>query len=813
MTRSPLAAYRGKRDFARTPEPAGQDDGGAGSRFVVHKHHATADHYDLRLELDGVLRSWAVPKGPSLDPAEKRFAVETEDHPVAYLDFEGVIPAGQYGAGPMIVWDAGTWAPMGDPAADLAKGAFKFRLAGEKLSGGWMLARLKRKDAGDRQGWLLIKEHDQAAVPDRDILQERPESVQSGRRVEELVASAPPGKRPPPRPGRLKGAIRRPPPAALVPQLATPAARPPDGEDWLHEIKIDGYRTLARIDGGGVRLVTRGGLDWTHRYGDLPAAFAALPVKQAVIDGEIAVHDADGVSRLALLQQALSDGASSRLMFHAFDLLHLDGWDLTQAGVEARKGLLARILAGQGAAAPIRYCDHITGNGGAFFDRASEMGLEGVISKRRAAPYRPGRDASWIKAKALQTGDFLIAGYTSSPQAGGLAALALAEAVDDEINFVGKVGTGFDRDQAKALLARLDALRDPEAAIQGLPRDVIPVRPVLAAHVQYATRTASGALRHATYRGLREVTFAAPSQGAVPRLVSDADLAAVWVTNPERRLFGRAGATKLDVALYYARIGDAMLPHLFGRPVSLVRCPSGRSGDCFFQRHPFTGMPPSVGTIETRSSDGELRTYLSIEDVRSYLALAQFGVIEFHTWGSVREHLETPDRVTFDLDPGEGVPWREVIEAALHVRVQLEALGLVPFVKTTGGKGLHVLVPVRPGPDWKAVHAATGAIAAALVASAPEVFITSMAVERRTRRIFIDIHRNGRGATAVAPYSLRARANLPVSTPVAWSDLDSVDAPGDLNYSTVPGLVSAFGDPWSRLDRSARDLPKVANLQ
>ena len=809
MTRSPLSAYRGKRDFARTPEPAGRDDGPAGSRFVVHMHHATADHYDLRLELDGVLRSWAVPKGPSLDPAEKRFAVETEDHPVAYLDFEGVIPAGQYGAGPMIVWDTGTWAPMGDPAADLAKGAFKFRLAGEKLSGGWMLARLKRKDAGDRQGWLLIKEHDQAAVPGRDILRERPESVKSGRRVEELVEAAPPAQRARPTPGRLKGAIRRPPPAVLAPQLATPAARPPDGEDWLHEIKIDGYRTLARLDGNDVRFVTRGGLDWTHRYGALAAAFAALPVKQAVIDGEIAVHDASGVSRLALLQQALGDGAPSRLMFHAFDLLHLDGWDLTQAGVEARKGLLAQVLAGQGAADPIRYCDHVTGNGGAFFDRASEMGLEGVISKRRTSPYQPGRNASWVKAKALRTGDFLIAGYTTSPQAGGLAALALAEAAGDEVHFVGKVGTGFDRDQAKALLPRLDALRDPKAAIRGLPRDVIPVRPVLTAHVQYATRTASGALRHATFRGLREVAFAAPSQGAVPRLVSDADLAAIWVTNPERRLFGRAGPTKLDVALYYARIGDAMLPHLFGRPVSLVRCPSGRSQDCFFQRHPFTGMPPSVGTIETRNSDGEVRTYLSIEDVRSYLALAQFGVIEFHTWGSVRERLETPDRVTFDLDPGEGVPWREVIEAALHVRVQLEALGLVPFVKTTGGKGLHVLVPIRPGPDWKAVHAATAAIATALAASVPEVFITSMAVEKRTRRIFIDIHRNGRGATAVAPYSLRARSSLPVSTPVAWSDLESVDAPGDLNYSTVPGLVSASGDPWSRLDRSARPLPEA----
>ncbi|GGL62994.1 DNA ligase D [Wenxinia marina] len=802
-----LTRYRAKRDFGRTPEPAGGAPGGA-MRFVVHKHHATADHYDLRLELGGVLKSWAVPKGPSLNPDDKRFAVETEDHPVEYLEFEGVIPAGEYGGGPMIVWDTGTWAPMGDAEADIAKGAFKFRLAGQKLSGGWMLARLKPKKGEAKTGWLFFKEHDGAARTDGDVLDDRPESVKSGLTIEALAASAAPAapaRAPTLRPGRLPGVVKAALPATFSPQLAE-TGPPPEGDGWLHEIKLDGYRTLAFVEAGQVRLITRGGLDWTVRYGDLPDAVAALPCKAALIDGEIAVPDDTGQTQFALLQQALSDKAGHWMVFYAFDLIHLNGWDLSAVPLERRKALLKDLLTGAGPA--LHYSDHVEGNGPGFFERVSEMGLEGIISKRRDAPYRPGRQASWIKTKAVLTGEFAICGYTVSKAAGGLAALAVAEEAEGEWTYRGKVGTGFDRATAEGLLQRLEPMRDDALVLPGAPKEVFPVRPLLTARVHYTSLTRDGSLRHPVFKGLREVALGAATAAPRKRLITDADLASIWVTNPTRRLFGRSGATKLDVAVYYAAVGDAMLPHLFGRPVSLVRCPSGRPQDCFFQRHAFTGMPPSVGVFETRNSDEEDRTYLYIRDVRGYLALAQFGVIEFHSWGTEYDRLERPDRVTFDLDPGEGVPWRETVDAAVHIRGELQALGLTAFVKTTGGKGLHLVVPLKPKADWPRIHATTGRIAERLAAGAPGVFVTTMAKDKRTRRIFIDFHRNARGATAVAPYSLRARTNLPVSTPVSWADLENIDAPGDLNYSTVPGLVAGSDDPWAALEAAAADLPK-----
>jgi bifunctional non-homologous end joining protein LigD len=803
-----LETYRAKRDFGRTGEPKGAPaNAPAGNRFVVHKHHATADHYDLRLELDGVLRSWAVPKGPSLDPAEKRLAVETEDHPLDYVDFEGVIPEGEYGGGPMIVWDAGTWAPMGDPEADLRAGAFKFRLAGEKLSGGWMLARLKPKKGETKRNWLLFKERDQAADPGLDILAARPESVKSGRRIEELRPDPPP-KAARLRPGALPGAVKAPAPASLAPQLAEPADKPPAGDDWLHEIKLDGYRTLARVEAGAARLITRGGLDWTRRYGALADAFASLP--DALIDGEVLVLDPGGVSRFEMLQDALSRKDGHALTFFAFDLPWLAGWDLTAAPLVRRKRLLADLLRPLGRRAAIQFSDHIEGDGAAFFDRAAELGLEGVVSKRADARYHPGRSRTWVKAKARRVGDFAIAGYTASAVNGGLGALALAEWDEGELAYRGKVGTGFDTATIADLLARLAPLREGAAPLDGAPRDVIPVRPLLTAHIHYSNKTGEGLLRHAVFKGLREMRLAdLPASLPRPRLISEADLASVTITNPKRRLFGRAGPTKLDVAVYYAAVGDAMLPHLIGRPVSLFRCPTGKPADCFFQRHAFTGMPPSIARFDVETSDGP-KSYIAIEDARGYLALPQFGVIELHAWGCHRQAIEAPDRATFDLDPGEGIDWRVVTEAAQQVRDVLAAAGLVPFVKTTGGKGLHVVVPLVPKLDWKAIHEATGALARRIAATAPDLFTTTQGPENRKRMIFIDFHRNARSATAVAPYSLRARNNLPASTPIAWENLGNIDAPADLNYASVPELIAASGDPWADIDASARELPADA---
>ncbi|MBN9216330.1 MAG: non-homologous end-joining DNA ligase, partial [Mesorhizobium sp.] len=504
MTTAPkLKSYRAKREFSKTPEPAGGLISGDGNRFVVHKHHATADHYDLRLQVGDVLKSWAVPRGPSLNPADKRLAVETEDHPLEYIDFEGVIPEGEYGGGPMIVWDTGTWAPMDDIEKSLRTGAFKFRLSGEKLNGGWMLTRLKPKPGEDenKKNWLLFKERDLAADAELNILEARPESVKSGLRIEALLAAAKPAVKAAPRrgslkPGDLPGAVKAQALSRIEPQLATQVPKPPDGEDtgeaWLHEIKFDGYRTMAHVGDGQVRLITRGGIDWTKRYGDLPHAFARLPCREAIIDGEIVVLDAKGISRFALLQDALAEGAGSKLHFYAFDLLHLDGWDLMKAPLIRRKALLAELLAGLGANSAIQFSDHVEGSGQGLYDQATEFALEGVVSKRATAIYQSGRTKSWTKTKALQKDDFVIAGYTVSDAAEGLAALGLAEWQDGELHYRGKVGTGFDAQTAADLLARLEPLTSGATAPEGVPREIMRemhwVKPLFSARIHYANR-------------------------------------------------------------------------------------------------------------------------------------------------------------------------------------------------------------------------------------------------------------------------------------------------------------------------------------
>ncbi len=811
MAETKLNKYRGKRDFSKTTEPAGGAVASGSTRFVVHKHSATADHYDLRLEHDGVLLSWAVPRGPSLNPADKRLAVHTEDHPIEYIDFEGVIPEGEYGGGPMIVWDTGDWAPMEDVDAGLRKGGFKFRLWGEKLKGGWMLTKLKgRPGDNDKENWLLFKEHDPAVDTETDILAERPESVKSGLTTEQLLEAAKPKPVKAIKASSVDGAVKAPPPEQVEPQLAASATEPPQetkASHWLHEIKFDGYRTIAHVIDGEVKLITRSGIDWTKRYGDLPKEFAKLPVKQAIIDGEIVVLDEKGISRFSALQDALSEGAGSKLHFYAFDLLYLDGYDLRGAELTDRKQLLSQLLGGHiSGRSAIQLSDHVEGDGEALYEQASALGLEGIVSKRTNATYQSGRTSTWVKVKAKPVGDFVIAGYTVSAAAEGLASLALAEFVDGELEYRGKCGTGFDAAMVAQLQRRLEPLQDPALALDGAPRDIIWVQPVLRCKVHYANKTSDNLLRHSVFKGLIETELtasAAPRQ----RLITDADLASISITNPERRLFGKSGPTKLDIAVYYAAVGDFMLPHLFNRPVSLFRCPTGLSKDCFFQRHAFKGMPKSINVFETQNSDEEDKTYLTIEDAKGYLALAQFGVVEFHAWGSHLTHLDKPDRVTFDLDPGEGIEFREVVEAAVHLRGELEAFGLVPFVKTSGGKGLHLVVPIEPKQTWKQVHAVTGEMAATMAKTAPDTFVTTIGAQNRKRRILIDIHRNARSATAVSPYSLRARTNMPASTPLDWRDLESIDAPVDLNYSTLPGLLTTSGDPWAEINLSARPLP------
>jgi DNA ligase D len=832
-TKDSLERYRARRDFAKTKEPPGGKATPETSVFVVQKHAARRLHYDLRLQFGDTLKSWAVPQGPSLDPKVRRLAVHTEDHPLEYADFEAMIPKGQYGGGGMIVWDRGTWVPMGDPEEDYRKGTLKFRLSGEKLGGGWMLVRLKPKEGDRGDNWLLIKERDPFARPGSDaaILEERPESVLSGRRVEELSQDeAPPPPAPPRRGARpvkassLKGARRAPLPAEVRPQLATPAARVPEGEEWLHEIKFDGYRTIARIDGGEVRLLTRSGLDWSDRYGMLKDAFATLPCKQALIDGEVVVQGENGVASFAALQDALSEGSTHRLTFFAFDLLHLDGYDLRAVPLLERKraleGLLDPVLE---PASALQISEHVIGNGGAFLRQASQLGLEGVISKRVDSIYQQARARSWLKIKCRLSEEFLIVGYNPSEAAGGIGALLLAEAEDGGLRYVGRVGTGFSTAEMKRLHARLEALRARKATVALPPEErrkgIAWVRPALVAEVEYGNRTADGILRHAVYKGLRidkSEDEAATEKSAPPkverkRYVTDTDLAQIWVSNPDRVMFGEGGPTKLELALYYARVGDWMLPELINRPVSLVRCPLGQAKDCFFQRHAHAGMPEAVKTIAlVEEGSKERADYIYVEDASGLLSLPQFGTVEIHSWGCRVDQPERPDRLVFDLDPDEGLPWRQVIDAALEVREALEGLGLVPFLKTTGGKGLHLVVPVARRQGWEEAARFCEAFARRMAAKAPRRYTANMKKQERRGRIYLDWLRNKRSATAVAAYSLRARPGVPASTPLAWDELSGLDDPRELNWRTVPELLEAddFPDPWAGIDGAARALTK-----
>jgi DNA ligase D len=544
----------------------------------------------------------------------------------------------------------------------------------------------------------------------------------------------------------------------------------------------------------------------------LANAVAALPCKEAIIDGEIVVVDETGVTHFSDLQQALGEKASERLTFFAFDLVHLDGYDLTKVPLLDRKEQLRALLAPvTGPSSALHFSDHVGGDGRVLYGQAVELGLEGILSKRETSLYVQERSKNWLKTKAVLAGDFPIVGYTESEANGGLGALAMGNWVDGELHYAGNVGTGFDVPTMRMLLERLKPLVAGGHKLERMTKDIIPVRPVLTAHIHYANLTADGSVRHGVFMSLREPEF---TQSEVPvereRLISDADLASISITNPTRRLFGKTGPTKLDLAVYYAQVGDFMLPHLFGRPVSLVRSPTGQANDLFFQRHPFNGMPKTMASFETLSSeDGEVRKYISVVDTKAYLALAQYGVIEFHTWNCHYETLEKPDQIIFDLDPGEGVKWRQIVDAAYFVREKLEAIGLTPFVKTSGGKGLHVVVPLTRKLDWKKTHAGSGQIAAAIAKAAPETFVVNMAKDKRSKRIFIDFHRNGRLATAAAAYTLRARTNLPASTPVNWADLRSIDAPEDLNYSTLPGLLDKNGDPWAAIEDAAADLSKA----
>jgi bifunctional non-homologous end joining protein LigD len=806
-TRKPaLDAYATKRDFSRTPEPAPEHAAKCAARskrapkghaFVVQRHAARRLHYDLRLELDGTLKSWAVTRGPTLTAGEKRLAVRTEDHPLEYLKFEGNIPKGEYGGGTMIVWDRGTWTPELDPQFGLSKGHLAFTLNGSRLKGKWHLVRIRPKPGEKTDPWLLFKSEDEFARKpgDPEITDEEATSALSGLTSDEIAAKGSvrvdhaaratqkrARKSPLPDVGKIRGARKKLLPTFVEPSLASPCGRPPSGAKWVHEIKHDGYRIQARLDGGKVKLLTRKNLDWTDRFVAIAKAVEELRVGAALLDGEIVVEEANGLSTFNGLQQDLSSGRQDRMRYHVFDLLYCDGYDLTPATLIERKGLLEQVLAELPAGSPMRFSEHLETDGSTMFEHAGRLGLEGIISKRRDLPYRSGRTDGWLKSMCVNRGEFLVLGYIPSTVAAGMVgALLLGYRKNGKLVYAGRVGTGWSTAEARSLKEQLEKITAGKPTFaQSLPAGADKgarwAAPQLVADIQFRGWSTDGMLLRASFKGIREdkspdeVVLEEKPKGAGKgatkgAITPAAGLAGVTLTHPDRLLWDE-GVSKQALAEFYAEIAGWILPHIAGRVLSVVRAPSGAQAKNFYAKHRWAGLN-HVRQIEV----GEKEPMIAIDDLAGLVNLVQGGVVEIHPWGSRADDLDRPDRLIFDLDPGEDVAWSEVIAAARAMRADLQARGLESFVKTSGGKGLHVVVPFEPRIDWDAAKAFTQGVAEAMSRAHPDRYVAIMSKRARHGRIFIDWVRNGRGATAVAAFSTRARPQAPVSTPLAWDEL------------------------------------------
>jgi bifunctional non-homologous end joining protein LigD len=910
-----LELYRKKRKFDVTSEPRGRKAARGGSRYVIQKHDATRLHYDLRLELDGVMKSWAVTRGPSLDPSEKRLAVHVEDHPIEYNTFEGTIPQGEYGGGTVMIWDRGRWFPEGDPHKGYAKGHLEFTLDGEKLHGRWHLVRMRSRDKDRHENWLLIKAKDEAARGgrSRDILEEEPLSAATGRSMDEIAegkgrkrvwhsnrqrtatagaASDPRSdpvrpqsqrefktqlralaasprkknsrsrtrstaeeKRPAKPRSRAKAAVAAaaskrsgPPPRArrsgrlpdfIPPSLATLHDTAPSGPDWLHEIKFDGYRIEARLDNGldrgKVRLLTRKALDWTHRFERIAQAVAALPAETALLDGELVVENDRGISSFSMLQTDLKEHRGDRFVYWVFDLLYLDGRDLTAAPLIERKAALQRLLKGSGKNGPIRFAEHFDDDGPVIFKHACELNLEGIVSKRRDAPYRPGRSENFVKTKCHNAQEFVVAGFslsTALPKAVG--ALTVAFHDNGKLRYAGRVGTGYTRETARDLWRRLEPLRVDRPPV-ALPKDerrkdVIWVKPQIVIETEFRGVTHDGLLRQAAYKGLREDKPArevvretpAPAAAAQRRAVrksppppssrtsanrnakaANATIANVHLSHPDRVYWPDAGVTKADLAAYYVSVWDVMAPHVIDRPLAIVRAPEGVGGETFFQKHIAATIKqsPLRHVVDAKEHD-----VIAVEQLDDLIALVQSGALEIHTRGSRLGKLETCDRIVFDLDPGEGVSWKQIVAAAVETRDRLKAEKLKSFVKLSGGKGVHVVVPID-GADWDTTKAFTARIANAMAADSPKLYLAKMTKALRHGKIFIDYFRNTREATSVAAYSTRARAGAPVSMPLSWEALARTSGANQFTVLNIKKHLRA--DAWAEMGKVRQKLPSV----
>ncbi|MBP2557590.1 bifunctional non-homologous end joining protein LigD [Neorhizobium galegae] len=818
-----LETYNQKRNFKASPEPRGRKAKASGNSFVIQKHDATRLHYDFRLEMDGVLKSWAVTRGPSFVPGEKRLAVHVEDHPLDYGGFEGMIPKGNYGAGAVMLWDRGTWEPIGDPHKAYKKGHMEFELKGEKLEGRWHLIRMAPRQGEKRENWLLIKGEDEfaRAEGDKDILDEMPLSVKSGKTLDEIwgrkapvakntakpkakAKSGPEAEKSDIAASKIKGARKAELPDFVEPQLATLVKTAPSGKRWVHEIKLDGYRLQARIENGKVKLLTRTGLDWTHKFGDeIIAEFTKLAATDAIIDGEVAVEAGSGATDFSLLQQDLSEGRNDRFTFYAFDILHLDGYDLTGATLLKRKEALETLLIGAGPG--LRYSEHFGDEGGLVLKHACRLSLEGIISKISDAPYRPGRGRDWVKSKCSARQEFVVAGFVpSSVSRTAIGSLVMGYYGKGKLRHAGRVGTGYSNAVAQSLFKRLKEISIDESPfdekLAGVEKkDVVFVRPELVAEVEFRGWTADAHIRHAAFRGLREdkdpkdiVREGGPvnvaEQPKPPKRT-------VNLTHPDRVYWPDAGVTKAGLADYYTEVWRLMAPFVVNRPLALVRGPDGVGKQLFFQKHGWKGMTKNAVLVKDPTDPAE--EDITIRNLDGLLGLVQGATLEIHPWGSNLDDWEKPDMVNIDLDPGEGVTWTDIIAAAHEVKRRFEDMGLVAFVKTSGGKGLHVVAPVKQKAEWPEVKAAMKALADGMAGDDPDKYVSTITKSKRTGKILIDYLRNGRGNTAVAPYSTRARPGAPVSMPVEWEELGGAIGPNYFTVINAPARIAQQAkDPW-----------------
>jgi len=884
-----LRTYRAKRDFGKTPEPRGAKARKQGYRYVIQKHAATRLHYDLRLELDGVMLSWAITRGPSLVPGEKRLAIHVEDHPIEYNTFEGVIPKGEYGGGTVMVWDRGRWMPEGDPHKAMKKGHLDFVLDGEKLKGRWHLVRMHKRPGEKQEPWLLIKATDEYArsKSDPDILEEMPNSAATGRTMEEIAAQknkvwhsnkparaskldrlaakfaetkaeprrgsagAPPARK---RAGRsrqsgrknakadidlaaIPGVRKKPLPDFVEPTLATLTSAPPSSADWVHEIKFDGYRIQARIAGGKVTLKTRTGLDWTKKFQPIAEACAALASHEAILDGEIVSGDKNGVSDFSALQDDLKSGRLDRLVYYVFDILYLDGCDLTGAALVDRKRVLKSLFDKLPEDGVIKLSDHFATDGSVMLKHACEMKLEGIVSKQANAPYRPGRVGSWLKTKCSHNQEFIVIGYEPSDKHKRLIrSLLLGYRDGGKLRYAGRVGTGWNEKEERDLARRFAALERDKTPLDAVPeverrQKVKWLEPRIVVEIDFRGWTGDKLVRQASYQGVREDKPAAevvreverapetirPRQAALrqkpqrktraarPQQSGTVAVAGVTLTHPDRVYWEDAGVTKKMLAEYYEQVWDWMQPHVTRRVLALVRCPDGVKGQCFFQKHASAGIEEKWLRL-VPEPDGDKS--IAIDDLPGLISLAQAGALEIHVRGSTIDHLEEADRLVFDLDPGPGVAWPTVIAAAREVRQRLNDLKLESFVKTTGGKGLHVVLPIRFAP-WEEAKDFCRRIAESMSRDDPKSFTATIKKSARNNRIFVDYLRNSREATAIAPYSTRARPGATVATPLTWQELGSQKAANAFTLQNLgKRLARLRDDPWKEMGRIKQRLPR-----